>query len=142
MNQIEILTVSRRSKLREALVRMDQGAKGLLLLVDADGRFERTVTDGDLRRLLLKGATLEDSLDIMAPMTSHTITEGATRREVLAMPREGEALRAELSQDPLGVDRYLRHGGWRLGASDSDVQCQRLGEAICCRPRAGQLGPG
>jgi dTDP-4-amino-4,6-dideoxygalactose transaminase len=83
MNQIEILTVSRRSKLREALVRMDQGAKGLLLLVDADGRFERTVTDGDLRRLLLKGATLEDSLDIMAPMTSHTITEGATRREVL-----------------------------------------------------------
>lgn len=83
MNQIEILTVSRRSKLREALVRMDQGAKGLLLLVDADGRFERTVTDGDLRRLLLKGATLEDSLEIMAPMTSHVITEGATRREAL-----------------------------------------------------------
>ncbi len=83
MNQIEILTVSRRSKLREALVRMDQGAKGLLLLVDAGGRFERTVTDGDLRRLLLKGATLEDSLAIMAPTTSHTITEGATRREVL-----------------------------------------------------------
>jgi dTDP-4-amino-4,6-dideoxygalactose transaminase len=85
MNKIEMLTVSRQSRLREALTRMDQGAKGLLLLVDAEGRFERTVTDGDLRRLLLKGATLEDSLDAIAPMTSHIIAEGATRREALDM---------------------------------------------------------
>ena len=85
MNKIEMLTVSRQSRLREALTRMDQGAKGLLLLVDAEGRFERTVTDGDLRRLLLKGATLEDSLDAMAPMTSHVIAEGASRREALDM---------------------------------------------------------
>jgi len=85
MNKIEMLTVSRQSRLREALTRMDQGAKGLLLLVDAEGRFERTVTDGDLRRLLLKGATLEDSLDAIAPMTSHIIAQGATRREALDM---------------------------------------------------------
>lgn len=85
MNKIEMLTVSRESRLRDALTRMDQGAKGLLLLVDAEGRFERTVTDGDLRRLLLKGATLEDSLDAMAPMTSHVIAEGASRREALDM---------------------------------------------------------
>lgn len=83
MNKIEMLTVSRQSKLREALTRMDQGAKGLLLLIDAEGRFERTVTDGDLRRLLLKGATLEDTLQSMAPMTSHVIAEGATRRDAL-----------------------------------------------------------
>lgn len=85
MNKIEMLTVRRQSRLREALTRMDQGAKGLLLLVDAEGRFERTVTDGDLRRLLLKGATLEDSLDAMAPMTSHVIAEGASRRDALDM---------------------------------------------------------
>ncbi len=85
MNKIEMLTVSRQSRLREALTRMDQGAKGLLLLVDAEGRFERTVTDGDLRRLLLKGAALEDSLDAMAQMTSHVIAEGASRREALDM---------------------------------------------------------
>jgi dTDP-4-amino-4,6-dideoxygalactose transaminase len=85
MNKIEMLTVSRQSRLREALTRMDQGAKGLLLLLDAGGRFERTVTDGDLRRLLLKGATLEDTLEAMSPMTSHVIDEGATRREALDM---------------------------------------------------------
>ncbi len=83
MNKLDTLTMHRQSKLREALSRMDQGATGLLLLVDADGRFERTVTDGDLRRLLLKGAILEDTLENMPPMTSHVIEEGATRREAL-----------------------------------------------------------
>ncbi len=85
MNKIEMLTVDRRSTLREALSRMDRGAKGLLLLVDATGRFERTVTDGDLRRLLLQGVTLEDTLAVIAPMTSHVIAEGAARREALDM---------------------------------------------------------
>jgi dTDP-4-amino-4,6-dideoxygalactose transaminase len=90
MNKIEMLMVRRQSILREALTRMDQGAMGLILLVDAEGRFERTVTDGDLRRLLLKGAALEDSLDAVAPITSHTIAEGATRREALdIMNRHG-----------------------------------------------------
>lgn len=83
MNKIEMLTVSRQSRLLEALTRMDQGAVGLLLLLDDFGRFDRTVTDGDLRRLLLKGATLEDTLEAMSPMNSHVITEGATRREAL-----------------------------------------------------------
>jgi dTDP-4-amino-4,6-dideoxygalactose transaminase len=83
MNKIDLLTVHRRSKLREALVRMDKGATGLLLLIDDEGRFERTITDGDLRRFLLKGATLEDTLEAIEPITSHVIHEGATRRDVL-----------------------------------------------------------
>ena len=83
MNLVKSLMVSRCTKLREALVCMDQGAKGLLLLVDADGRFERTITDGDLRRLLLQGVGLEDSLDTIEPMVSQVISEGATRREAL-----------------------------------------------------------
>ncbi len=90
MKTINTLTVSRRSSLRDALARMDQGAVGLLLLVDGEGRFERTVTDGDLRRLLLKGATLEDSLESMPAVTSHVIAEGATRRDALdLMNRHG-----------------------------------------------------
>jgi dTDP-4-amino-4,6-dideoxygalactose transaminase len=83
MNTTNVLTVGRLSSLRDALARMDLGAAGLLLLVDDEGRFERTVTDGDLRRLLLKGATLEDSLEAMPAVTSHVVAEGATRRDAL-----------------------------------------------------------
>ena len=83
MKSVNHLIVSRSAKLREVLARMDQGAKGLLLLIDADGRFERTITDGDLRRLLLRGAGLEDTLDVIEPTVSQIISEGATRREAL-----------------------------------------------------------
>ena len=78
-----MLTVRRKATLLDALSRMDQGAKGLLLLVDEHDRFERTVTDGDLRRLLLSGASLEDTLESIPPTTSYIIQEGATRREAL-----------------------------------------------------------
>lgn len=90
MKKLDMLTVHRWSNLRETLCRMDQGAAGLLLLLDADGRFERTITDGDLRRLLLKGASLEDTLESMPSMVSHVIEDGATRSEALdLMNRHG-----------------------------------------------------
>ena len=83
MKNIESITIGRHINLQEALSRMDEGAKGLLLLVDGEGCFERTITDGDLRRMLLNGATMQDTLDNIPPLTSVVLTEGATRREAL-----------------------------------------------------------
>jgi dTDP-4-amino-4,6-dideoxygalactose transaminase len=80
---IEQVQVSRQSTLREALLALDQAGTGLLLLVNADGQFERTLTDGDLRRLILGGAELDSSLADMPVRESHVIREGATRREAL-----------------------------------------------------------
>ena len=39
---------------------LDRSGLGVLLLVSDGDKFERTVTDGDLRRLLLEGATLDE----------------------------------------------------------------------------------
>lgn len=83
MHDIDTLTVNRKTSLREALSRLDQTGAGLLLLVTTDGGFERTVTDGDLRRLLLKGASLDSSLEQMPLKQSHVIAQGANRRDVL-----------------------------------------------------------
>jgi dTDP-4-amino-4,6-dideoxygalactose transaminase len=80
---IEKVQVSRQSTLREALLALDQAGTGLLLLVNAHGQFERTLTDGDLRRLILGGADLDRSLADMPARESHVIREGATRREAL-----------------------------------------------------------
>jgi dTDP-4-amino-4,6-dideoxygalactose transaminase len=80
---IKQVQVNRQSTLREALLALDQAGTGLLLLVNADGQFERTLTDGDLRRLILAGADLENSLADMPERESHVIREGATRREAL-----------------------------------------------------------
>jgi dTDP-4-amino-4,6-dideoxygalactose transaminase len=44
--------------LHDAMQRLQATGKGIVLLVDADGRLLRTITDGDLRRRLLEGDTL------------------------------------------------------------------------------------
>lgn len=82
---IEAIFITRAFTLRQALERMDKQGKGLLLLVDADQRFERTITDGDLRRELLAGRNLDDDLQNVASIRSLTIDENTTRREALAL---------------------------------------------------------
>jgi dTDP-4-amino-4,6-dideoxygalactose transaminase len=90
MRAIGELTVNRTASLREALSRIDQLGTGLLLLVGLDGCFERTLTDGDLRRLLLKGVSLDDSLACVPSARSHVVAEGASRRDALeTMNRHG-----------------------------------------------------
>ena len=76
-------SVNRNMTIRHALEVLDQSGLGLLLLVNEDGQFERTVTDGDLRRLLLQGVALSDKLETMPEIKSIVVTEGTTRREIL-----------------------------------------------------------
>ena len=59
---VDSVLVTRSDSLRVALSRLDQSGAAILLLVDSEGVLERTVTDGDIRRLLLAGKELEDNL--------------------------------------------------------------------------------
>jgi dTDP-4-amino-4,6-dideoxygalactose transaminase len=85
MREIDDLKVKRTASLREALSRLDRLGTGLLLLLGDTGRFERTLTDGDLRRLLLKGVSLDDSLACVPNADSYVLAPGASRREALEM---------------------------------------------------------
>ncbi len=53
------ITVTPHTTIREALLNLDQSSMQIVLVADASGRLLGTVTDGDLRRALLRGATLE-----------------------------------------------------------------------------------
>jgi dTDP-4-amino-4,6-dideoxygalactose transaminase len=77
------ICVTRGATLRDALSRLDRTGAGLLLLVDERSIFERTVTDGDLRRLLLAGATLDSTLGAVPALHSQVIGEHASRRDAL-----------------------------------------------------------
>lgn len=83
MVDVKNITVFRNTSLRDALSMLDKAGLGLLLLVDERGVFERTVTDGDLRRLILTGAKLDDKLDLLQHIHSVVVTEKATRRDAL-----------------------------------------------------------
>ena len=61
-HNLEELTISENDTILQALAKLDQTAKKLLLIVDQDRRLVRTVTDGDLRRLLLVSGGIDDDL--------------------------------------------------------------------------------
>jgi dTDP-4-amino-4,6-dideoxygalactose transaminase len=82
------ICITRNSTIRDALDMLDRSGLGVLLLVKDDRSFERTVTDGDLRRLLLEGTTLDQSLTVIASRRSVVLPENSTRREALALMQQ------------------------------------------------------
>jgi dTDP-glucose pyrophosphorylase len=68
---------------RDALVVIDRSATSVCLLVDEDGRLHGLLTDGDLRRALLRGTSLEDPALDHASTTPHTVGSGTSRAAVL-----------------------------------------------------------
>lgn len=85
MNNVEDLLIDEKADIRAALARLERTARGVLLLVDADGRLKRTITDGDLRRMLLGGATLDDLLTQAPAREPKTIGPDAVAEEALAL---------------------------------------------------------
>ena len=69
--------------LMDGLRRLEASSEGILLLVDERGRLLRTVTDGDLRRLLLRGAALTDPLASLEALRSRVAAQGTTAPEAL-----------------------------------------------------------
>jgi len=104
------ITATRRNTIREAMAMLDDTGLGLVLLNDESGRFERTVTDGDLRRLLLSGASLTDALKGLPVIASLVVDEGASRREALALMDERKVNHLPLVDKDGHVLRVLERG--------------------------------
>lgn len=50
--------------IRDAMVAIDNNSKGVLFLSDSEGKICGVITDGDIRRALLKGAGLNDRISL------------------------------------------------------------------------------
>lgn len=85
MTEVETFSAPRTATIRDAMATINASGMQMLLLVDEGGRFERTVTDGDLRRLLLAGSEMGDTLERLPPLDSVTAPEEVTRKAALAL---------------------------------------------------------
>lgn len=65
MNDISDLYVRKKNTIREVMKRIEHGAQGLALVVDEFDRFLATITDGDIRRTILAGSHLDDSITVV-----------------------------------------------------------------------------
>jgi len=77
--------VPESATVRDAMAAVDRGAARIALAVDDQGRLTGVVTDGDLRRALLRGTALTDPV---APVL--------TRTYLAVTPSDGRAAALEL----------------------------------------------
>lgn len=85
MSEIDKLIVKRSDSFRDALRSLDSGGRSIIFLSDDDGRFFRTITDGDIRRFLLADGSLDESLARLPSRESVVLNEGFTRRGALEL---------------------------------------------------------
>ena len=82
MTTVPALMVPATSPARDALTRMNDDALGLVVVADSDGAAVGTITDGDIRRAVLAGATLATSVAEIMGDDPAMVAPGAPDDEV------------------------------------------------------------
>jgi dTDP-4-amino-4,6-dideoxygalactose transaminase len=85
MTDIKDYCARRTATIRDAMATINASGMQMLLLLDEEGRFLRTVTDGDLRRLLLNGEEMGGTLETLPEIASVTAPEEVSRKAALAL---------------------------------------------------------
>lgn len=96
MKNWEILLINPHKNIREAIEVLDRGGQGIALVVDAQGILLGTVTDGDIRRALIKQIHLDLSVQHIMCSTPKTVNSDWGKELILATMQE-----YQLSQIPI-----------------------------------------
>ncbi len=99
------ICVGPEASIREAIARIDSGAAQLALVVDARRRLLGTVTDGDVRRGILRGVALDAPVSSVMNGSPTTVGPASNRAVILGLMKQ-----TQLRQIPI-VD----HEGTLLG---------------------------
>jgi dTDP-glucose pyrophosphorylase len=84
---LQELVVRPSSTIREAISSIERGTAAIVLVVDDSGLLLGVVTDGDIRRELLRGATLESGIGPFYNRNFRVVSPSARRAEVLEIMR-------------------------------------------------------
>lgn len=96
MKNVENIKLIQNSTIKEALEIIDKGSMQIALIVDENDRLLGTLTDGDIRRGLLKGLDLNSSIESIIFRTPTITKISDTKEEILKL-----ALSKKLHQIPI-----------------------------------------
>ncbi len=99
MKSIQNIKLTSAATIKEALKIIDIGAMQIAIIVDEEDRLIGTLTDGDIRRGLLKGLSLEDAIESIIFKNPTIAKIGDTKKEILKI-----ALAKKLHQIPIVDD--------------------------------------
>lgn len=82
IKNIASLFVYNDYSIRQTLQVIDSGAKGIVLLVDAERKLRGTITDGDIRRAILHGISLDESIESIVHYNPISLRQNMTKEEI------------------------------------------------------------
>lgn len=115
--KISEILISPKDTLRKAMEVIDKSSIQICFVVDNDGKLVGALTDGDIRRALLKSAQLDYSVETYMNHSPKFIVEGITRSEIIekmrswnvrhlpVIDKKGKVLRIETSDRLMGLER-------------------------------------
>ena len=83
LKQVENYQVPLGAKIVDAMVSMERSSAEIALVIDDDGRLAGTMTDGDIRRALLGGFSLDSPLAPHFQRKFTSVPPGTSRTAVL-----------------------------------------------------------
>jgi dTDP-4-amino-4,6-dideoxygalactose transaminase len=110
MNNVKDILIFEETSLKDALNILDKTSMSILLVVDKSGELKYTVTDGDIRRLLLIGRDLDESLICLEDRSCIVADASALTHELLALMDQHSVNQIPVvTKDRKPVGLYLRH---------------------------------
>lgn len=116
--RIDAMSVSPDAAVADAMRAIDRGELGVALLVGPDGRFVGLVTDGDVRRGLLAGLSLESQLGDVAHPQARTARIGESFEVVAARFSESVRVLPLLDEADRVVDLAVYDSWTRLPVAE------------------------
>ena len=83
MKNIENIKLKQNATIKEALSIIDSGAMQIALVVDDNDKLLGTLTDGDIRRGILKGLDLDSSIETIVFKEPAIAKISSTKEEIL-----------------------------------------------------------
>ena len=94
--RIAKLIVNENESIKTAMQAIDNGALGIAVIVNAGGKFVGLVTDGDIRRAILRGVNIERPIREIANTSPMVIQDKLTEEELLALQNR-EPIKSKLA---------------------------------------------
>lgn len=102
MKNIEVIKLKQNATIKEALGIIDSGAMQIALVVDDNDKLIGTLTDGDIRRGILRGLDLDSSIETIVFKEPAVAKIASTKEEILKI-----ALSKKLHQIPIVDDNGI-----------------------------------
>jgi dTDP-glucose pyrophosphorylase/predicted transcriptional regulator len=88
MTKLSDILVRPELDMLQALQRIEQGSAQIVLVVDAGNRLLGTVTDGDVRRAILRGVRLDAPVSAVMNANPMSIEDGMSQEAAIALMRD------------------------------------------------------